>query len=63
MRDFARIHGIFLEVTHNHSRMHEFHRIHAICIDFEDDFQKIAESDWIIEVVVENLKIKMQIFE
>ena len=31
--------------------------------NFEDDFQKIAESDWIIEVVVENLKIKKQIFE
>ena len=31
--------------------------------NFEDDFQKIAESDWIIEVVVENLKIKKEIFE
>ena len=31
--------------------------------NFEDDFQKITESDWIIEVVVENLKIKKQIFE
>ena len=31
--------------------------------NFEDDFQKISESDWIIEVVVENLKIKKQIFE
>ena len=31
--------------------------------NFEDDFQKIAESDWIIEVVVENLKIKKQIFQ
>ena len=31
--------------------------------NFEDDFEKIAESDWIIEVVVENLKIKKQIFE
>ena len=31
--------------------------------NFEDDFGKITESDWIIEVVVENLKIKKQIFE
>jgi 3-hydroxyacyl-CoA dehydrogenase len=31
--------------------------------NFEDDFEKITESDWIIEVVVENLKIKKQIFE
>ncbi|MDA9572150.1 3-hydroxyacyl-CoA dehydrogenase/enoyl-CoA hydratase family protein [Flavobacteriaceae bacterium] len=31
--------------------------------NFEDDFEKIAEADWIIEVVVENLKIKKQIFE
>ena len=30
--------------------------------NFEDDFEKIAEADWIIEVVVENLKIKKQIF-
>ena len=31
--------------------------------NFQDDFEKISESDWIIEVVVENLKIKKQIFE
>lgn len=31
--------------------------------NFEDDFEKISEADWIIEVVVENLKIKKQIFE
>lgn len=31
--------------------------------NFEDDFETIAEADWIIEVVVENLKIKKQIFE
>ena len=31
--------------------------------NFEDDFDKISKSDWIIEVVVENLKIKKQIFE
>ena len=31
--------------------------------NFEDDFDKISESDWIIEVVVENLEIKKQIFE
>ena len=31
--------------------------------NFEDDFEKIGEADWIIEVVVENLKIKKQIFE
>ena len=31
--------------------------------NFEDDFEKIDEADWIIEVVVENLKIKKQIFE
>jgi len=31
--------------------------------NFEDDFDKIGEADWIIEVVVENLDIKRQIFE
>ena len=31
--------------------------------NFEDDFEKISEADWIIEVVVENLEIKKQIFE
>ena len=31
--------------------------------NFQDDFEKISNSDWIIEVVVENLKIKKQIFE
>jgi 3-hydroxyacyl-CoA dehydrogenase len=31
--------------------------------NFDDDFQKIAECDWIIEVVVERLDIKKQIFE
>ena len=31
--------------------------------NFQDDFEKISQSDWIIEVVVENLKIKKQIFE
>lgn len=31
--------------------------------NFEDDFDKIADADWIIEVVVERLDIKRQIFE
>ncbi len=31
--------------------------------NFEDDFHKIKEVDWIIEVVVERLDIKRQIFE
>ena len=31
--------------------------------NFEDDFHKIKEADWIIEVVVERLDIKRQIFE
>lgn len=31
--------------------------------NFEDDFEKIAEADWILEAVVENLDIKRQIFE
>jgi 3-hydroxyacyl-CoA dehydrogenase len=31
--------------------------------NFEDDMPKIAECDWIIEVVVENLGIKKQVFE
>ncbi len=30
--------------------------------NLEDDFDKLAECDWIIEVVVENLKIKQQLF-
>ncbi|MCF8245147.1 MAG: 3-hydroxyacyl-CoA dehydrogenase/enoyl-CoA hydratase family protein [Saprospiraceae bacterium] len=31
--------------------------------NFEDDFQKIKDYDWVIEVVVERLDIKQQIFE
>lgn len=30
--------------------------------NFDDDFQKIADCDWIIEVVIERLDIKQQIF-
>jgi 3-hydroxyacyl-CoA dehydrogenase len=31
--------------------------------NFEDDFNKISDCDWIIEVVVERLDIKKQVFE
>jgi len=31
--------------------------------NFDDDFEKIADCDWIIEVVIERLDIKQQIFE
>ncbi len=31
--------------------------------NFDDDFDKIADADWIIEVVIENLDIKKKIFE
>ncbi|MCB0548272.1 MAG: 3-hydroxyacyl-CoA dehydrogenase [Phaeodactylibacter sp.] len=31
--------------------------------NFEDDFEKIKDCDWVIEVVVERLDIKQQIFE
>ncbi|WP_066055569.1 3-hydroxyacyl-CoA dehydrogenase/enoyl-CoA hydratase family protein [Robertmurraya korlensis] len=31
--------------------------------NFEDDLSRLSEVDWIIEVVVENLTIKQQIFE
>lgn len=31
--------------------------------NFEDDMPRIAEADWIIEVVIENLKIKQSVFE
>ncbi|MFY0600964.1 MAG: enoyl-CoA hydratase/isomerase family protein [Cyclobacteriaceae bacterium] len=31
--------------------------------NFDDDLSKIAESDWTIEVVVENLEIKKSLFE
>ena len=30
--------------------------------NLEDDFEKLAECDWICEVVVENLKIKQELF-
>ncbi len=30
--------------------------------NFEDDFQRVAECDWIVEVVVERLDIKQKIF-
>jgi len=31
--------------------------------NFDDDFSKLSECDWIIEVVVENLAIKRQVLE
>jgi 3-hydroxyacyl-CoA dehydrogenase len=31
--------------------------------NLEDDFDRLAECDWIVEVVVENLKIKQDLFE
>ena len=31
--------------------------------NFDDDFEKIKDADWIIEVVIERLDIKKQIFE
>lgn len=31
--------------------------------NFDDDFDKISSCDWIIEVVIEKLEIKRQIFE
>src|SRR5690606_34628688 len=31
--------------------------------NFEDDFERIAEADWVIEVVVERLDIKRQVME
>ena len=31
--------------------------------NLEDDFGKIKDADWIIEVVVERLDVKQQIFE
>ncbi len=31
--------------------------------NFDDDMEKIADADWIIEVVVERLDIKQQVFE
>ncbi len=38
--------------------------IHRITIgNLEDDFDKISSCDWIVEVVVENLKIKQDLFK
>ncbi len=31
--------------------------------NFDDDLSKIADADWIIEVIVENLEIKKQLFD
>jgi len=31
--------------------------------NLEDDFDVIAEADWVIEVIVENLKVKRQLME
>jgi 3-hydroxyacyl-CoA dehydrogenase len=36
---------------------------HIVTGNFDDDFDKIADADWIIEVVVERLDIKQQVFE
>src|SRR5699024_4904047 len=30
--------------------------------NFDDDMEKLSKVDWIIEVVVENLKVKKQVF-
>ncbi|MEL7159137.1 MAG: 3-hydroxyacyl-CoA dehydrogenase/enoyl-CoA hydratase family protein [Bacteroidota bacterium] len=35
---------------------------HITTGNFDDDFDKIADADWIIEVVIEKLEIKRQIF-
>ncbi len=38
--------------------------VHRIAIgNLEDDFDKISSCDWIVEVVVENLKIKQDLFK
>lgn len=38
--------------------------VHRITIgNLEDDFDRISECDWIVEVVVENLKIKQNLFK
>lgn len=31
--------------------------------NFDDDLEKIADCDWVIEVIIENLKIKQSLFE
>jgi 3-hydroxyacyl-CoA dehydrogenase len=31
--------------------------------NLEDDFEQIADADWVIEVIIENLKIKRQLME
>jgi len=36
---------------------------HITTGNFDDDFEKIGDCDWIIEVVIERLDIKQQIFE
>src|SRR5262245_26548837 len=36
---------------------------HITTGNFDDDMPKIADADWIIEVVIENLDIKKQVFE
>lgn len=36
---------------------------HVTIGNFDDDFEKISDCDWIIEVVIERLDIKQQIFE
>ena len=43
-----------------------YNKDHAMRIsigNLEDDFDKLADCDWIIEVVVENLKIKQELFK
>ena len=36
---------------------------HVTIGNFDDDFDKISDCDWIIEVVIERLDIKQQVFE
>lgn len=36
---------------------------HITTGNFDDDFEKIKDADWIIEVVIERLDIKKQVFE
>lgn len=61
-----RIVNTSLKNTLNSTPSPIYHKSYASRIvtgNFEDDFEKIKEYDWIIEAVVENLDIKRKIFD
>ena len=56
--------GLDAALTATPALFMEFKDVERITIgNLEDDFEKLSECDWIVEAVVENLKIKQDLFK